>query len=135
MPHICLASLSFCFCHKTWWPEIRLRFSCLELQIFMHNRFFVCIIKYLIADIIRFSRRVNVLNIISFIPAYGTRLFPDNWRKKKPTRRHLIFIVLLMGSTCFGHYYAHHQKLATMMLITTLVVSVLVCCMLEVRCG
>jgi len=45
------------------------------------------------------------------------------------------FIVRLIGSTCFGHYYAHHQELVTMMLITTLVVSVLVCCMLEVRCG
>ena len=45
------------------------------------------------------------------------------------------FIVLLTGSTCFGHYYAHHQELATMMLITKLVVSVLVCCMLEVRCS
>jgi len=46
---------------------------------------FVCVIKYLIADIIRFSRRVDVLNIVSFIPAYGTSSFPvanhDNHRQ------------------------------------------------------
>jgi hypothetical protein len=45
------------------------------------------------------------------------------------------FIVLLIGLTCFEHYYAHYQELATMMLIAILNVSLLVCCMLEVRCG
>jgi hypothetical protein len=66
---------------------------------------------------------------------YWTVHHCDNWRIKNQLDATYYFIVLLICSTCFGHYYAHHQELATMMLSTTLVVSVLVCCILEVRCS